>query len=130
MEESFLAVFDCRLGHYATLEEAMTLVLWRAADCGVNGVSDAVYKCKIAGAKQAMGKSKEEKLQWLAAHQLLPLKPHQAYGSYFARVRRRKERLNPITGQNVISLRNDIEEVHGNILRLAATGTLFPKDDE
>ena len=35
--------------------EAMALVLWRAADCGVNGVSDAVYKSKIPGAKKVVG---------------------------------------------------------------------------
>lgn len=34
--------------------EAMSLVLWRAADCGVNGVSDAVYKSKLPGAKSTM----------------------------------------------------------------------------
>jgi len=36
------------------LAEAMSLVLWRAADCGVNGVSDAVYKSKLPGAKSTM----------------------------------------------------------------------------
>lgn len=131
MDESFLAAFDCRLGHYATLDEAMALVLWRAADCGVNGVSDAVHKSrgKILNAKQVMGKSKEEKLQWLAANHMLPLKPHQAYGSYFVKVRRTREGINPRTGQTATSLRSTIEEVHGNVLRLASVGALFPKDD-
>lgn len=36
---------------YALSAEAMSLVLWRAADCGVNGVSDAVYKSKLPSAK-------------------------------------------------------------------------------
>lgn len=39
---------------YDLAAEAMSLVLWRAADCGVNGVSDAVYKSKLPGAKSAM----------------------------------------------------------------------------
>ena len=39
---------------YDLAAEAMSLVLWRAADCGVNGVSDAVYKSKLPGAKSTM----------------------------------------------------------------------------
>ena len=35
--------FDCRVGSYASWEEARALLLWRAYDCSVNGVSDAVY---------------------------------------------------------------------------------------
>eukprot|EP00930_Biecheleria_cincta_P035928 TRINITY_DN24675_c0_g1_i2.p1 TRINITY_DN24675_c0_g1~~TRINITY_DN24675_c0_g1_i2.p1 ORF type:complete len:363 (+),score=64.33 TRINITY_DN24675_c0_g1_i2:44-1132(+) len=132
MEESFLAAFDCRLGHYATLDEALALVLWRAADCGVNGVSDAVHKSrgKIADAKKVMGKSKEEKLQWLAANHMLPLKSHQAYGSYFVKVRRIREGINPQTGKTATSLRSTIEDVPGNVLCLAAARALFPKGDE
>jgi tRNA(His) 5'-end guanylyltransferase len=42
-DRAILAAFDCRIGSYATREEAMSLVLWRAYDSGVNGVSDAVH---------------------------------------------------------------------------------------
>lgn len=38
-----LPIFDCRLGVFDTKDEAMALVYWRAHDCGINGVSDAVY---------------------------------------------------------------------------------------
>mmetsp|Transcript_93033 Transcript_93033/g.165476 ORF Transcript_93033/g.165476 Transcript_93033/m.165476 type:complete len:348 (+) Transcript_93033:50-1093(+) len=129
MEESLLASFDCRLGHYATLEEAATLVLWRAADCGVNGVSDAVYKSKgrLAGAKQIMGKSTDEKLQWLAANGLLPLKAHQAHGSFFVKTKRPSDGFNPKTGLSVHCVRSQIEQVPGNVLRRAAEGALFPE---
>ena len=34
--------------------KAASLLLWRAADCGINGVSDAVYKSKLPGAKNVM----------------------------------------------------------------------------
>ena len=48
-EERLLARFDCRMGVYESKEEAMSLILWRAYDCGVNGVSDAVYHQKGMG---------------------------------------------------------------------------------
>jgi len=35
--------FDCRVASYSSWEEARSLLLWRANDCAVNGVSDAVY---------------------------------------------------------------------------------------
>eukprot|EP00490_Sorites_sp_Unknown_P000089 CAMPEP_0114646988 /NCGR_PEP_ID=MMETSP0191-20121206/5508_1 /TAXON_ID=126664 /ORGANISM="Sorites sp." /LENGTH=342 /DNA_ID=CAMNT_0001859981 /DNA_START=19 /DNA_END=1047 /DNA_ORIENTATION=- len=130
MEDQHLANFDCRLGSFATLEEAMSLVLWRAADCGVNGVSDAVYKSKLPCAKNTMRLGTSDKLKWLAENQLLPLQPHQAYGSYFVRVRRWHEGVNPKTGETATSLRSTIEELSNvNLLRLAAGDGLFPADD-
>lgn len=130
MEDQHLANFDCRLGTFATLEEAMSLVLWRAADCGVNGVSDAVYKSKLPGAKSTMRAGTSDKLKWLAENGLLPLQPHQAYGSYFVKVRRLHEGFNPKTGETSSSLRSTIEEVSNvNLLRLAAKDGLFPPDD-
>ena len=41
--------FDCRVGSFASWEEARSLLLWRAYDCSVNGVSDAVYHIKGSG---------------------------------------------------------------------------------
>ena len=35
--------------------QALSLILWRAADCGVNGVTDAVHKSKIPGARKIEG---------------------------------------------------------------------------
>jgi len=132
LEESCLATFDCRLGHYGSLEEALGLLLWRAYDCGVNGVSDAVFhrRGEIPGAKQAMGHTTDKKLLWLAEAGLLPLQPHQAHGSFFVKTRRRIEGCNPTTGQIVVTLRGVLEEVSGNVLCNAASGTLFPEDDD
>jgi len=129
MEASALATFDCRMGSFATLKEAMSLVLWRAADCGVNGVSDAVYKSKIPGARKVMSQGTGEKLVWLAENGLLPLQSHQAYGSYFVRTPRLHEGVNPKTGETAQSLRSSIEEIQGaNVLCLAAEGALFPAE--
>ena len=59
-DRAILAAFDCRIGSYATREEAMSLVLWRAYDSGVNGVSDAVHhytERAAAAGKAAAGKA-------------------------------------------------------------------------
>jgi len=131
-DETFLASFDCRLGSYATFEEAMSLILWRAADCGVNGVSDAVHKSKgtIPGAKKIVEKGTDEKLKWLAENKLLPLEQHQAYGSYFVKTKRRHEGLNPKTNQIAVTCRGVVEELPGSVLNLAAKCALIPFDDE
>ncbi|CAE7239182.1 PETH [Symbiodinium natans] len=131
MEAANLATFDCRMGSFATLQEAMSLVLWRAADCGVNGVTDAVYKSKIPGARKIVGKSGGDKLQWLAQNGLLPLASHQAYGSFFVRSLRPHEGVNPKTGETVQTLRSSIQEVpEANVLCLAAAGELLPQGSE
>jgi len=125
---SNLPYFDCRLGHYGTREEAMSLILWRAYDCGVNGISDAVHHLPGAG-KTIKTKSGQEKLVYLFEQGKLPLPPHQACGTYFVRVKRVIQGFNPQTNQAVKSLRNTIESVPGNILMLAKMDLLYPKDD-
>jgi len=49
--KSMLARFDCRVGSYDSEKEATSVLLWRAYDCGVNGVSDAVHKAKVGSGK-------------------------------------------------------------------------------
>ena len=53
------------MGTYKTEEEALSLILWRAYDCGVNGVSDCVYHSTIPGKKQIVKLNKYDKLKWL-----------------------------------------------------------------
>lgn len=131
MEERLLATFDCRLGHYGTLDEALSLILWRAQDCGVNGVADAVHHSRgmLEGAKQAMDQGTGDKLKWLAEKGRLPLLQHQAHGSFFVKVKRRKAGVNPKIGETTMTLRGCIEEVPGNLLCRVAVGQLFPEDD-
>lgn len=121
--------FDCRLGHYGSWEEARALLMWRANDCSVNGISDAVYQAPGSG-KQIQSKGKVEKLQWLCEHGRLPLPRHQAYGTVFVRVKRIVEGHNPKLGTDVQSLRGTIEQVDGPVLELLRTESLFPRDDE
>ena len=121
--------FDCRVASYSSWEEARSLLLWRANDCAVNGVSDAVYHIKGSGkAIQALGR--REKAAWLWENGHLPLPRHQAYGSVLVKVRRVVTGHNPKAGTEVRKLRSAIEHIDGAVLELARTGTLFPKDDE
>lgn len=120
--------FDCRVGHYTTWEEAQALLLWRAYDCSVNGVSDAVYHTPGSGQKiQALGR--QEKIAWLFEEGLLPLPRHQAYGTVLVRVKRMIEGHNPKLNTTVKTLRGVIEQVNGPVLELVCTDTLFPVND-
>jgi len=127
--------FDCRLGHYASWEEARALLFWRAHDCSVNGVSDAVYQVKGGQPaqdktrKEAMGLGKREKIEWLGAQGLLPLPRHQAYGSIFVKTRRVAEGYNPISQTSAKTLRGVIEHLDGPVLELARKDQLFPTED-
>ena len=121
--------FDCRVGSFASWDEAQSLLLWRAYDCSVNRVGDAVYQVPGSGkAVQSLGK--REKVAWLHAQGHLPLPRHQAYGTVLAKVRRRVDGHNPKTGAAVSTLRSVIERVDGPVLELARTDALFPQDDE
>mmetsp|Transcript_56631 Transcript_56631/g.184212 ORF Transcript_56631/g.184212 Transcript_56631/m.184212 type:complete len:186 (+) Transcript_56631:518-1075(+) len=120
--------FDCRLGHYESWDEARSLLLWRAYDCSVNGMSDAVYHTPGSG-KLIQGKGKVEKLEWLWKYELLPLPGHQAYGTVLVKTKRMVEGFNPQTQEKVKTLRGVIELVDGPVLELARTDRLFPTDD-
>lgn len=127
-EEVPLAHFDCRVGVFDAEEEALALVLWRAQDCGVNGVSDAVFHTQGTG-KQLRSSGTGEKLVWLAAAGRLPLHRHQAYGSLFLRSLRRFEGVNPKTGERTevtrrtVVLANDGQDgASRSVLSLAAQG--------
>lgn len=128
---TILPHFDCRLGQYSSWEEARSLLIWRAYDCSVNGVSDAVYHSKgTSDRKEAMKLGRKEKTAWLWKNGFLPLPRHQAYGSVFVKVKRAVDGHNPKLGTTVKTLRGVIERVDGPILELVRTGKLFPVDDE
>jgi len=121
-----LPTFDCRLGSFASADEAVSLILWRAYDCGVNGVADAVYHSKRAG-KEVNGANTLVKLRWLKEQGLLPLARHQAHGSLFTKVLRQHEGVNKATGDSVSYSRSVVELVSGedqahNVLRIVGHG--------
>jgi len=110
--------FDCRIGAYSSWEEAQSLLMWRAYDCGVNGVSDAVYhshgtletnETKRSFCAGIMTKGVRSKLKWLHDNNKLPLPEHQRHGTLFVKYKKVKEGYNPKTEQKVVSLRSGIE---------------------
>merc|ERR1712217_497098 len=121
--------FDCRLGHYESWEEARALLMWRAYDCSVNGVSDAVYHTKGFG-KHVQSLGTREKLEWLMEASKLPLPRHQAYGTVLVRSKRLVKGFNPKTNETVTTLRGLVERMDGPVLELLRNDALFPKGDE
>ena len=123
------ATFDCRVGMYDSELEALSLVFWRAYDCGVNAISDATYKSGIPEGKHMTGKSNGERLVWLAKHNLLPQHPHQRDGTFLVKRNRLEKGINQQTGQPVTYFRRRIENEEGNVLQLYKEGALLPRDD-
>lgn len=76
--------FDCRLGTFESLSDAFSLILWRAYDCGVNGVTSAAYHSDIPEVRKTVKQNTLQKVEALAQHGLLPLPHHQAYGAFYA----------------------------------------------
>jgi tRNA(His) 5'-end guanylyltransferase len=120
--------FDCRVGSYSSWNEVQSILLWRAHDCSINGVSDAVHRVKGAG-KDIKSKGTREKVQWLHEEGMLPLPTHQAYGTVYTKVKRAVNGIYPKTGVCTVVLRNVIEQVNGPVLELARKHELFPKPD-
>ena len=116
------------------LEEAISLLLWRAYDCGVKGVSDAIHHCRtnnqIPGAKAMMKSGTHDKLAWLLKHDRLPLDPHQREGTYLVKRKKVCVGRDPRTDTEVLCLRTRIEHVPGNLIRLWKDDQLFPPDDD
>lgn len=94
--------FDCRLAAWDSWPWACNVLLWRARDCGINGVSDAVHRLKhVSGRKQAMTKGTLWKLRWLCEQHKLPLPSHQQFGSICVRRRHCLVQTNPKTKESV-----------------------------
>jgi len=122
-----LPTFDCRIGAFRDEQAALALVWWRVQDCGMNAISDAVFH--LSGpAKGGVTEGTEAKLTQLQAASKLPLHEHQAHGSFFVKVKRRKDGFNPKTQKAVVCYRPALEKARGNLLARAARGTL-PRDD-
>lgn len=119
------------MASYDSFDEACALLMWRAYDCSVNGVSDAVHHSKnVDGRKAMMTQGMREKLRWLNNKGKLPLPKHQAFGTYFTRSKRVKEGFNPVKKENVLSLRNIVEKIEGvPVLELARLNKLLPIDE-
>eukprot|EP00929_Paragymnodinium_shiwhaense_P123541 TRINITY_DN9752_c0_g1_i1.p1 TRINITY_DN9752_c0_g1~~TRINITY_DN9752_c0_g1_i1.p1 ORF type:complete len:365 (+),score=45.98 TRINITY_DN9752_c0_g1_i1:61-1155(+) len=126
-----LSHFDCRLGHYGSWAEARSVLLWRAFDCSVNAVSDAVLEAKhLPGADAVLDQHMFDQLRWLAENELLPLSTHQATGSYFVRRSRTVQCYNHILKAMERMLRSRIDLVECPVLELARMDALCPEDND
>jgi tRNA(His) 5'-end guanylyltransferase len=119
-----LITFDCRMGVYDSLRDAFELVLWRAYDCGINGVSDAVYNMD----KTKIGLATIPKLELLASQNVLPLPPHQAHGLLYHREIAHAIGYNPQKGQNVDCIRSTLVKVDCNNVIMATKNGLLSSD--
>lgn len=124
-----LVTFDCRVGSYDSLHEALSLLFWRSYDCGINGTADAVFHSGIDGCKKSMKRSNPDRIKWLHSQSLLPLSNHQRDGTFYVSRKRLVQAFNPKTQEEVLCLRKRIEHVEGNVLDLFQKGTLLPPDE-
>lgn len=99
LDDRAVAHFDSRVGLFDSQDEALPLVLWRAYDCSVNCAQDA---CHYAGAPLNVTRSGfSDKLLWLQDAGLLPMNPHQAYGSLYVKGQGEFEAILPDLNQTV-----------------------------
>merc|ERR1712060_154504 len=120
MGADLLASFDCRIGSFASFNEAFSLILWRSYDSGINGVSDKIHQLKDqttvkeilekTGSKltpDEFGKERNaafaagaaQKMEFLFKFNLLPIPEHQACGSFFCQHQVWHRGMNPKTGE-------------------------------
>ena len=115
-------MFYCRIASFDTEEEALSLILWRGYDCGVNGVSDLIYHCGIPGVRKGINKQNTiARLKFLDEHNLLPIPDHQAYGSFYITEKLPKTVLTPMNTE-VEVIRNTLVKHEGHIFM-----TLIPE---
>lgn len=111
-------IFDARVGTYDTLADAFELILWRAYDCSVNGVSQAIhFGTFVEHTKQELRKMNTyQKLEVLKEHGLLPLTNHQAYGTLLIKSFRPTEVTNKLTGETTTVNKRCYVEILGPVV--------------
>lgn len=108
--------FDCRMAQYDTLKDAFELILWRAYDCSVNGVSSAVYMSGLPECKKESRKHTDAKLLFLYQNGCLPMPSHQAYGSLWKKIKLPTEVMNPLTKSTEIKDKWQLNKVNGHVI--------------
>jgi len=107
-------LFDARMAVWDTLEDAFEVILWRAYDCSVNGVSTAV--ANFGALPNVRKDNTGAKLAWLVSNNKLPLDPHEAYGTLFVKIKKQLKAINRITNEEIDITRGIIDVVLGNVL--------------
>lgn len=107
-------IFDCRMAVWDTFRDAFQLILWRVYDCSVNGISTAVANFRAP--KDICDRDTGVKLKWLEENNKLPLNNHEAYGSFYMKVKKVIETINQKTGEKGETTRGFIEQMEGNVI--------------
>jgi hypothetical protein len=109
--------FDCRAAEYLYEKDALELILWRANDGMINGVSDIVNRLlAIPDKKKIMNLSTRKKLEFLKQNDLLRFKNHQIYGTLLKKEREQGFGLNKKTNEKVPMERNTLIHVNTRTL--------------
>jgi len=87
--------FDCRVGACDTEEEAVSFLLWRANDCGINAMLDAMHQFEGPNFR----KSIPECIVWLKENDKLPLSTHQRGGTFSVKRKIIRDGVNGKTGE-------------------------------
>lgn len=109
--------FDARIGIFDSYEDALELILWRSYDCSVNGLSQSLYLTKPKGWKNVTQLNSGIKLKFLSENNMLPLSPHQAYGTYLKRRKETVTYLNTKTGKEVNKEKKIVRQIHGPLIK-------------
>jgi tRNA(His) 5'-end guanylyltransferase len=129
-------LFDSRLAVWDNQRDAFQVILWRAYDCGINGISDTIHNLDNKKSRNLLQTSPEgistlikqstgEKLNYLNIEGLLPLRNHQAYGTLFQREKKLRKGFNPKTLLEVECIRSVIEHISdGNIINKIKNGDI------
>ncbi|KAJ3122223.1 hypothetical protein HK100_012080 [Physocladia obscura] len=116
--------FDARAASWDSEKDAFQLILWRAQDCTVNGLSDAVHKSNLPGKKGLTLLNSVEKVKVLHENGLLPLEDHQAHGVYVQRQRHLIDAVDQKTGENLTVDRGVLVYIKGSVLCNLKTGVI------
>jgi tRNA(His) 5'-end guanylyltransferase len=117
-------MFDARIGTYDSLSDAFELILWRAYDCSVNGVSQATYSRSFDGLtrKQVSEMNTSQRLELLDRYNMLPLPDHQIYGTLIARISIPVTTCNQKTLKTTIVQKKRSEPIPGPVIRNIKNG--------
>lgn len=124
--------FDCRLAQWDSFRAAFQLVLWRAYDCMVNGITSGVFfGPPRPNKKRDMALNSTGKLALLEERgELTDMTPHQLYGSFFFKERQKEERFSEHLSEPVVKTVTKVRCVSYPLLTLLKDGHFhFPGDD-
>ncbi|KAI9326168.1 tRNAHis guanylyltransferase-domain-containing protein [Obelidium mucronatum] len=116
--------FDARAASWDSLQDAFELILWRAQDCTVNGLSDAVCKSDLPEKRALTELNSWQKVKVLHENGLLPLEEHQAHGVFIERQVKSVEAVDLSTGLNVVVERGVLVHIPGSVLVNVMSGLI------